>query len=106
LEGIEKTKELMPDLVLSDVMMPKMDGFEVCRQIRSNEITSHIPVILFTAKAALNDKIEGLEIGADDYITKPFNSKELITRINNLIALRKKSGQRYPILFLLPVRLK
>jgi len=90
LQGLEKTKEIMPDLILSDVMMPKMDGFELCRQIRNNTITSNVPVILLTAKSALDDKIEGLEIGADDYITKPFNSKELITRIKNLIVLRKK----------------
>ncbi len=84
-EALERVDRVAPDLIVLDVMMPKMDGFEVCRRIKSDPATDSIPIILLTAKKEIPSKIKGLEIGADDYVTKPFNPKELSARIRGLI---------------------
>lgn len=94
-EGFEKTKEVQPDIVLSDIMMPKMSGIEMCRMIKSNFETSHIPVILLTAQTAEEFTMQGLKMGADDYITKPFNVKHLFMRCNNLVNGRKLLQKKY-----------
>lgn len=88
-EGLEKVRSLLPDIVISDIMMPRMSGTELCSKIKSNFDTCHIPVILLTAKTALEHKFEGLRIGADDYIAKPFNVKLLVLRCNNLVNSRR-----------------
>jgi len=89
-EGFELAKKYTPDLIVSDIMMPVMDGLELCSRIKKEIHTSHIPVILLTAKAMIDHWIEGLEIGADDYIPKPFNLQILEAKMNNLIESRRK----------------
>jgi ligand-binding sensor domain-containing protein/signal transduction histidine kinase/AraC-like DNA-binding protein/ActR/RegA family two-component response regulator len=87
-EGLGMALSLLPDIIISDVMMPEMDGFALCEAIKSNFITSHIPVILLTAKSAMENKIHGLETGADAYIEKPFNLDYLFARVDNLLMQR------------------
>ncbi len=88
--GVDTVRRELPDLVICDVMMPEMDGRAVCRALKQDPETEFVPVILLTAKAATEDKIEGLEVGADDYVTKPFDMQELSARVENLIASRKR----------------
>lgn len=95
LEGLARVAELGPDLVVSDVMMPGLDGFELCRRLKTNEHSSHIPVVLLTARTSHQGKLEGLELGADDYLTKPFSAPELRVRVANLIAQRQLLRQRF-----------
>ncbi|WP_307759335.1 ATP-binding protein [uncultured Mediterranea sp.] len=95
LEGLERVRDEVPDLVLSDVMMPKMSGFEMCRQIKSNLDWCHIPVILLTALDSLESNIEGLRMGADDYVTKPFDVELLLMRCNNMIRNRQLVKEKY-----------
>lgn len=89
-EGLEKAIREIPDLVVSDVMMPLMDGFELCKLLKTDNRTSHIPVILLTARAEDSDKLTGLGSGADAYLIKPFNAQELIIRVHHLITVRNK----------------
>lgn len=88
-EGLAKATALLPDLIISDVMMPKMDGVEMLRELRKRQLTNTIPLILLTAKSAKRDTVLGLQTGADDYISKPFDTSELIARVDGLIKSRK-----------------
>jgi DNA-binding response OmpR family regulator len=89
IEGVRVATEQLPDVIISDVMMPEMDGYQLCREIRKDPRTMHIPIILLTARADMAMKIEGLEHGADDYLTKPFNAQELRAKIKALLEQRR-----------------
>ncbi|MCB9297748.1 MAG: response regulator [Lewinellaceae bacterium] len=94
-EGIEKALETVPDLIVSDVMMPEKDGFEVCDALKTDERTSHIPIVLLTARAGVESRIAGLRRGADAYLAKPFHEEELLATLDNLLEGRKKLREKY-----------
>ena len=89
-EGILRAKEIIPDLIISDIIMPVIDGYELCRTLKQDVLTSHIPIILLTAKGSEESVLQGLETGADDYITKPFSKSLLVARAGNLLELRRQ----------------
>lgn len=93
--GIEKALESVPDIIISDVMMPEKDGYEVCETLKNDERTSHIPIILLTAKSEQSDRLIGLRKGADAYLMKPFNKDELLVRLEKLVALRRVLQKKY-----------
>jgi signal transduction histidine kinase len=93
-EALQAILKENPDLLILDVMMPKMDGYEVLRRLRQNDDYRNLPVILLTAKKELPDKLKGLDIGADDYITKPFNPQELLARVRSLLTLREEQERK------------
>lgn len=99
--GLESAREQIPDLIVCDVMMPFMDGYQLTTELKQDPKTSHIPIILLTAKADGSAKIEGLKTGADDYLIKPFDGKELIARIDNLIRSREELRRKFSKEFIL-----
>ena len=94
-QGLTLATQHIPDLVISDLMMPRLDGLELCMKLKNDERTNHIPIIMLTAKADMQSKLEGLTIGADDYICKPFDIDEVIARVLNLLENRKKLQDKY-----------
>lgn len=94
-KGIELAYQKLPDIIISDIMMPQTDGFELCQRLKEHELTSHIPIVLLTAKADESNKLHGLDSGADDYMVKPFSAGELKARIKNLLKLRKKLKDKF-----------
>ena len=94
-EGMKKAQEIVPDLIITDVMMPVVDGYELCRRVRSSELLCHIPIIMVTAKATVEDKIHGLEAGADAYIEKPFHPDELSVRVSKLLEQRAMLRRKF-----------
>ncbi|MCB0589569.1 MAG: response regulator, partial [Phaeodactylibacter sp.] len=101
-QGIDKALEQVPDIIISDVMMPGKNGYEVCQALKTDERTSHIPIILLTAKAGQGSKSEGLSRGADAYLSKPFDKQELFIRLEKLLELRATLQKRYSTMEELP----
>ncbi len=92
-EALRKVKEAKPDLIVLDIMMPKMDGYETCKALKSDDSTKDIPVILLSAKGRNVDMQTGYDVGADDYITKPFSPRKLVDRINAMLGQTDTAGQ-------------
>ena len=101
-QGIDLACEQIPDIIISDVVMPKKDGLALCETLKADVRTSHIPIIMLTAKSDVESRILGLKYGADDYLAKPFHEEELLVRMQNLLSLRLKLQERYKDLYNLP----
>jgi DNA-binding response OmpR family regulator len=84
--GLEAAKDVRPDVIVTDIMMPRLSGIELVRMLRADEVTAAIPIVLLSAKAQASDVREGLDAGADDYVTKPFEPLDLVDRVNKLLA--------------------
>jgi len=96
-QGFEKALQIIPDIILTDIMMPKMDGYELLDQLKTDIHTDHIPVVVLTARGDFQSKIKGLEIGADHFLVKPFNEKELFLKLNNLLIARRKMQDKLKV---------
>lgn len=94
-EGLQRARELVPDIIVLDVMMPGMDGMEVCRRLKEDEVTNHIPVVMLTARSSDENRLAGMELGADAYIGKPFQKRELLVQLDNLVRLRNVIRDKY-----------
>jgi diguanylate cyclase (GGDEF)-like protein len=97
IKALEEVTRQAPDLILLDIMMPKLDGYEVCRRLKADFHTSKVPIIMLTAKSTENDKVDGLEIGANDYLTKPYSSKELLARVKGLLQWSNSEREANPL---------
>jgi DNA-binding response OmpR family regulator len=95
-DALQLTRKQLPDLIILDIMLPDMNGYDVCRELRTTKRTSHIPIIFLTQKDERSDKIVGLELGADDYITKPFDIEELKLRVANAIKMSQRTSMTDP----------
>jgi DNA-binding response OmpR family regulator len=93
-EALEKAKTENPDLILLDIMMPKLTGYEVCRKLRADTMTKNIPIVMITALHEMDDRIKGIEAGADDFISKPFNKAELLARVKSLLRMRQSPAKK------------
>lgn len=96
-QGVEMALRIVPDMVITDLMMPRLDGFGVCERLKTDVRTSHIPVVLLTAKATMTDRLEGLGLGADEYLQKPFNKEELVIRVKNLLQQRSLLRDKFSL---------
>jgi diguanylate cyclase (GGDEF)-like protein len=96
-DAVARAGDFLPDIALLDVMMPRLDGYEACRRLRASFVTRHIPIIMLTAKTAVGDKIQGLEGGANDYITKPWQARELTLRIRNVLEWSRQQRAASPL---------
>ena len=94
LTGLELARKNRPDVIILDLLLPQMDGYAVCKAIRNNPATVALPIVILTAKAEPNERIHGLELGADDYVTKPFNPRELVLRVQALLRRSRHSAQK------------
>lgn len=92
-QGLEAAQRLVPDVIILDVMLPGIDGLEVCRRLRANPVTQDIPIMILTAKEEVRDRIAGLDMGADDYLTKPFSFDELVARIRAILRRQSRSEE-------------
>ena len=94
-DGLRAATEQVPDLIITDLMMPRIDGYQLCKAIKEHDTLNHIPVIIVTAKATDDDKLQGLKLGVDAYLYKPFNAEELILRVENLLEKQRLLRERY-----------